>query len=195
MNIPAATARGVTVRTTPGRNAVAAAEHTITLLTAALRQIPANHAGLMAGEWHSDLYALEHCGDPDTVTGRLVDLPELLAASQVVSLHARLTPETTGMIDAAALASMRPGAVLVNTARGGLVDYPAVARALRSGRLRAAAFDVFDAEPLPADSPLRTAPRVVMTPHLAGATRQTAMRAARLSAEAVAAHLSRTASV
>ncbi|MEV0395001.1 2-hydroxyacid dehydrogenase [Polymorphospora rubra] len=227
VNIPAATAHGVTVRTTPGRNAVAAAEHTVALLTAALRQIPANHAGLVAGQWRSDLYALEHCGDelagatvglvgygaigsrvarilhafdaevlvhdpyadPATVTGRPVDLPELLAASEVVSLHARLTPETSGMIDAAALARMRPGAVLVNTARGGLVDYPAVARALHSGRLRAAAFDVFDAEPLPADSPLRTAPRVVMTPHLAGATRQTAIRAARLSAEAVAAHL------
>jgi D-3-phosphoglycerate dehydrogenase / 2-oxoglutarate reductase len=77
----------------------------------------------------------------------------------------------------------------VNTARGGLLDYRAVAAALWSGQLGAAALDVFDAEPPPPTSPILTAPRVVLTPHLAGATRQTAERAAVRSAEAVAEYL------
>jgi D-3-phosphoglycerate dehydrogenase len=77
----------------------------------------------------------------------------------------------------------------VNTARGGLLDYDAAVDALESGQLAAAAFDVFPAEPLPADSRLLTAPNVVMTPHLAGATRQTAHRAGSIAAEAVAAYL------
>jgi D-3-phosphoglycerate dehydrogenase len=109
----------------------------------------------------------------------------------VVSLHARLTPETERLIGARELALMPPGSVLVNTARGGLLDYPAVADALESGQLGAAAFDVFDIEPLPATSRLRTAPRVVLTPHLAGATRQTAERAAAIAADEVAGYLAR----
>ncbi|HEV7711939.1 MAG TPA: NAD(P)-dependent oxidoreductase, partial [Asanoa sp.] len=92
-------------------------------------------------------------------------------------------------VGAAELARLPRGAVLVNTARGGLLDYAAVVDALESGHLGAAAFDVFDAEPLPADSRLRGAPHVVLTPHLAGATRETAARAASLAAEAVAAYL------
>ncbi|MEV0715373.1 2-hydroxyacid dehydrogenase [Asanoa sp. NPDC050611] len=220
VNLDAAAAAGVQVRTTPGRNAVAAAEHTVALMLAALRQIPDRHAGVRAGQWRSDLYALDQVGGElagSTVglvgygaigrrVGRIlsafdarvlvhdpyadpaidpVDLPELLDRSAVVSLHARLTPETTGMIGAAELARLPRGAVLVNTARGGLLDYTAVADALDSGHLGAAAFDVFEAEPLPADSRLRTAPRVVLTPHLAGATRQTAERAATQAAAAV----------
>lgn len=110
----------------------------------------------------------------------LVPLPELLARSSVVSLHARLTDETAGMIGAAELAAMPPGSVLVNCARGGLLDYPALAGALRTGHLFAAALDVYDEEPLPADHPLRDAPNVVMTPHLAGASRPVAARAARM---------------
>jgi D-3-phosphoglycerate dehydrogenase len=107
----------------------------------------------------------------------------------VVSLHARLTDQTRGMIGAAELATMRRGAVLVNTARGGLLDYEAAVDALESGQLGAAAFDVFAVEPIPAGSRLLTAPNVVMTPHLAGATKQTAHRAGSIAAEAVAAFL------
>jgi D-3-phosphoglycerate dehydrogenase len=118
-----------------------------------------------------------------------VALPELLARSNAVSLHARLTAETAGMIGAAELAQLPRGAVLVNTARGGLLDYDALVDALESGQLTAAALDVFDVEPLPAGSRLRTAPHLVLTPHLAGATRQTAQRAASLAAEAVADYL------
>ncbi|KAB8161207.1 hydroxyacid dehydrogenase [Streptomyces sp. 3MP-14] len=113
---------------------------------------------------------------------RLVSLPELLASSSVVSLHARLTEETAGLIGADELAAMPQGSVLVNCARGGLLDYGALADALAVGHLFAAALDVFDEEPLAADHPLRTAPNVVLSPHLAGASRATARRAATMVA-------------
>jgi len=96
--------------------------------------------------------------------------------------RARLTPETRGMIGADALARMRPGGVLVNTARGALLDYDAAAGALQSGRLRGLALDVFPEEPVPPMSPLLKLRGVVLSPHLAGATRQTAHRAARVAA-------------
>jgi D-3-phosphoglycerate dehydrogenase / 2-oxoglutarate reductase len=112
----------------------------------------------------------------------LVDLPELLAAAQVLSLHARVTPETTGMIGAKQLAALPRGAVLVNCARGALVDHAALADALGDGHLAAAGLDVFDVEPLPEDHPLRGAPNVVFTPHLAGASKQVAQRASRMVA-------------
>jgi D-3-phosphoglycerate dehydrogenase len=113
---------------------------------------------------------------------RLVELDELLRASSVVSLHARLTDETRGIISARELDLLPRGAVLVNTARGGLLDHAPLADALRSGRLGGLALDVYDVEPPPQDWPLRDAPNVVATPHLAGATRQTAHRAASIAA-------------
>ncbi|MCQ4209248.1 2-hydroxyacid dehydrogenase [Streptomyces longispororuber] len=115
----------------------------------------------------------------------LVDLEALLRASSVVSLHARLTPETRHLIDAARLALLPEGAVLVNSARGGLLDYAPLPGLLRSGRLGALALDVYDVEPPPADWPLHDAPNVVTAPHLAGATRQTAHRAAAITAAEV----------
>lgn len=229
VNVPAATKRGIIVSSTPGRNAVAAAEHAVTLMLGALRNLPRLQRTLEQGEWRSDLYAYEECGselDGATVgligygaIGRrvarvmvafgakvlvvdpaldaaaapagteVVELEELLRRSDVVSLHARLTEQTRGMIGAEQLALMRRGGVLVNTARGGLLDYDATVDALESGQLAAAAFDVFPAEPLPVGSRLLTAPNVVMTPHLAGATKQTAHRAGSIAAEAVAAYL------
>jgi D-3-phosphoglycerate dehydrogenase len=118
--------------------------------------------------------------------GEPVELGELLERSDVISLHARLTDQTKGMIGRAEIERMPRGAVLVNTARGELLDHHALWDALESGHLAAAALDVFDTEPVPADSPLLRAPRLVMTPHLAGATRGTARRAARIAAEEVA---------
>ncbi len=228
VNVPAATKRGITVASTPGRNAVAAAEHAVALMMGALRNLPRLQRTLEQGEWRSDLYAYDECGveldgstvglvgygaigqrvarvmlafgahvlvvdpaiDPADAQGvEVVELNELLRRSDVVSLHARLTEETRGMIGADQIALMPRGAVLVNTARGGLLDYDATVDALESGQLGAAAFDVFPAEPVPAGSRLLTAPNVVMTPHLAGATRQTAHRAGSIAAEAVAAYL------
>jgi D-3-phosphoglycerate dehydrogenase len=96
-------------------------------------------------------------------------LPDLLAQSDVVSLNCPLTPETAGMIDAAAFRRMKPTAILVNVARGGVVVEADLVEALRSRTIHGAAFDVFETEPLPADSPL-LAPdleRLVVTPHLA----------------------------
>ncbi|GGO93991.1 2-hydroxyacid dehydrogenase [Wenjunlia tyrosinilytica] len=114
-----------------------------------------------------------------------VGLPELLSRSRVVSLHARVTPETTGMIGAAQIAAMPPDSVLVNCARGALLDYDAVCDALDRGHLFAAAFDVFPAEPVPPGSRLLRTPNIVMTPHLAGASRQTAHQAAFITAAEV----------
>ncbi len=113
----------------------------------------------------------------------LVPLLELLARSEIVSLHARLTRQNHKLIGAAELGLMRDGAVLVNCARGGLLDYTALATALREGKLFAAGLDVYDIEPLPADHPIREAPNVVLTPHLAGATKAVARNAAAMVAE------------
>ncbi|MBA0052355.1 hydroxyacid dehydrogenase [Streptomyces sp. AJS327] len=112
----------------------------------------------------------------------LVALDELLRRSSVVSLHARLTPETRHLLNADNLRLLPRGAVLVNSARGGLLDYAPLPALLDSGDLGALALDVYDVEPPPADWPLHGAPNVITTPHLAGATRQTAHRAAAISA-------------
>ena len=101
------------------------------------------------------------------------ELSELLAESDIVSLHLPLLPETERLIDRAALERMNPGAILINTARGGLVDEAALVEALQSGHLRAAGLDVFAEEPLPADSPLLALDNVVLMPHVAWLTPET----------------------
>jgi len=105
--------------------------------------------------------------DPNVAGG--VELPELLAEADVVSLHCPRSPATTGLIDAAALDRMRPSAYLINTAGGAVVDTEALIAALRSRAIAGAALDVFDPEPLPRDSPLLGLDNIVLTPHLAGA--------------------------
>ena len=115
-----------------------------------------------------------------------VDLSTLLSRSQVVTVHARLTEESRNMLNADNLSLLPEGAILVNTARGGLLDYSALPALLDSGRLGAVALDVFDDEPPPADWPLLGRDNVVVSPHLAGATRQTAERAASIVADDVA---------
>ena len=104
------------------------------------------------------------------------DLPALIREADIVSLHLPLTPQTESLIDAAALASMKQGAVLINTARGGLVDEPALVDALASGRLRAAGLDVVCVEPAPAGNPLFALDNVVVMPHIAWITPETLER-------------------
>ena len=104
-------------------------------------------------------------------------------------MHLPLTEKTAGMLDRAALARMKPDAVPVNTSRGGVVDEAALAHALREGRLGGAALDVFEREPLPAASPLTGCPRLLLTPHIAGVTRDSNERVSSLIASKVAAAL------
>jgi D-3-phosphoglycerate dehydrogenase len=108
----------------------------------------------------------------------LVPLDELLASVDVVSLHLPLTEKTHQLINRERLALMKPGAVLINTARGGLIDDGALLEAIDRGGLAGAALDVFDPEPLPADSPLRASDRILLTPHLAASTSEAQDRVA-----------------
>ncbi len=119
---------------------------------------------------------------PDAL-GEWRALDALLAESDVVSLHIPQTPDTTGLIGADAIARMKRGAVLVNTARGGLVDEAALVSALRSGHLAAAGLDVFAQEPVAPDNPLLTLPNVVLAPHIAWLTTGTFDRSFTIAAE------------
>ena len=107
-----------------------------------------------------------------------VDFDRLLAAADVISLHMPYTPDTSGMFDAAALARMKPGAVLINTSRGGIVDEEALIGALKSGALGGAALDVFAGEPLSAQTGarFRDVPNLILTPHIGGLTEESSRR-------------------
>lgn len=134
--------------------------------------LPADHAG-----WRQ--------------THRIADLDALMAACDVVSVHVPLLPATRGLIDARRLALMPRHAVLINVARGGVVDEAALAAALRAGHIGAAAVDVFDEEPLPADSALARVPNLVMTPHIAGVTAESNVRVSHAIADVIGARLRR----
>jgi len=206
VDIEAATRRGVLVLNTPGGNAVSVAEHTLALLLALARQVPAAHESTRRGEWRKAEFAgyevkgktlglvgLGRIGqevarraqafemtvvahDPFVAAplardlgAELVSLEELLRRADFLSLHATLTPETTRLLNREALAKCKRGVRIINTARGELVDEAALAEALSSGQVAAAALDVFSSEP-PGDSPLLKLPNVIVTPHIAGST-------------------------
>ncbi len=227
-NLEAATNAGVVVTFTPGRNAVATAEHTVAMILATARQIVQRHMEVVARQWRSDYYKFESVGPeigssrvgvvgygavgsrvaatmaamgaqvfvydpwakPQSVPAKIefVDsLDELLPQSDILTLHARVTAENHHMINAAALAKMPRGSFLINCARGSLVDYDAVCDAIDSGQLFAAGFDCLPVEPLPADHRLFSTPRITMTPHLGGASKEAARLAARIGAADIAA--------
>lgn len=127
--------------------------------------------------------------DPDVLRGlgaEPVELADALARADVVTLHLPLSPDTEGLLDAEALATLRPGALVVNTCRGGLINEAALADALLAGRLGGAALDVFATEPLPVDSPLRRSSRVQLTPHAAWYSPDALAELPRRAAEQVA---------
>lgn len=135
------------------------------------------------------------CYDPyarmteDSPASQVATLDELLQRSDIVSLHARETAETRNILGAEQIRTLKRGAVVVNCARGALMDYQALEQALRSGHLFAAAADVFPEEPLPAGSSLLQLPNFITTPHIAGGTKQAAIKATRIAAEELESYL------
>jgi glyoxylate reductase len=208
IDLAAAAARGIPVGYTPGVLVETTADLSFALLLAASRRLVEADRFVRQGEWIPDrgwdgVIGLGAIGQ--AVTRRAqgfgmrvlgwtrsrrpvpgvepVELDALLRDSDFVSLHVALAAETRNLIDANALARMRPGAVLVNAARGGLVDEDALVDALRSGQLAAAGLDVFASEPLDPDSPLLRAPNLVLTPHIGSASIATRARMSDLAVD------------
>lgn len=117
---------------------------------------------------------------------KCVGLDDLLTHADVVSLHVPLTPQTRNLLSAGRIAAMKRDAIVINTARGGIADEAAIADAIRSGALGGAAFDVFEDEPLKAGSPWAGCPNVILTPHVAGVTRESNTRVSAVIATQVA---------
>ncbi|WP_372660596.1 phosphoglycerate dehydrogenase [Amycolatopsis kentuckyensis] len=208
IDVEAAARQGISVSNLPGVNANAVAEYTMGLLLAGARRLVQSATGVAAGGWPraegrelrgSTLGLIGYGASARAVvplarafgmtvvcTSRLrgpgvrfVELPELLSTSDYVSVHTALTERTRGLLDAVAFKQMKPTALLVNTARGAIVDEDALVAAVRVGEIAGAALDVVGEEPLPADSPLREVAGIVVYSHLAGQTAE-ARRAAGL---------------
>jgi glyoxylate reductase len=199
VDVAAASARGIPVGHTPDVLTDATADLAFALLLSAARQIPAAMQTVVEGDWVTWEPAMHLGQEVHGATlgivgfGRIgravaaraagfemtvihssassgVPLPELLERSDFISLHSPLTPSTHHLIDSEALGRMRSNAILINTARGGIVDHEALARALAEGTIAGAALDVTDPEPLPSDHPLLGAPNLIVTPHIGSAT-------------------------
>jgi phosphoglycerate dehydrogenase-like enzyme len=203
IDLEAAAGRGIPVGVTPGVLTDATADLAFALLLAAARRLVTGFDDVRAGRWrtwvpegwlghdvHGGTLVLVGAGrigeavarrargfDMEVVlVGRGDDLHAALRRADFVSLHVPLTPQTRHLIDAEALAQLKPTAILVNTARGPVVDQDALAAALHGGRLAGAALDVTDPEPLPAGHPLLCAPNLLVVPHVGSATHATRAR-------------------
>jgi glyoxylate reductase len=201
IDLRAAAARGIAIGNTPDVLTDATADLAFALLLAAARKLPEAIATVADGDWVTweparDLGRAVHGATLGIIGGgRIGDavarraagfdmavlvhghhdgtpLPELLQRSDFVSIHTPLTEETRHLIDADALAQMKPTAILVNTSRGPVVDQVALADALAQGVIAGAALDVTDPEPLPTDDPLHRAPHLIVVPHIGSATQE-----------------------
>jgi phosphoglycerate dehydrogenase-like enzyme len=214
VDLDAATAQGVAVTITPGANEASVADHTLALMLAVLRRVAEQDAAIRRGEWRRTGDATPWQLTDATVglvgygrIGRLVaarlegfavrviyhdpydgadsiPLDELLRAADVVSLHTPLRPDTHHLIGADELALMRPEAVLINTARGGVVDEDALVAALGAGELRGAGLDVFADEP-PRSRLLLGLDNVVLSPHIGGISERSVAEMTRRATRAV----------
>jgi D-3-phosphoglycerate dehydrogenase len=204
MNVAEINGLGVTVHTIKGYGDTAVAEHTIALMFACARDIARMDRGVRGGTWRPQegvqlwgktlgiigfggigrdvariaqgigmkVIGWNRTPRPDAA---LVDLDTLLTTSDVISLNLALNEETRGFLDAARMARLKRGAILVNTARGALVDEAALIAALQSGQIRHAGLDVFHAEPLKPDHPLAQLDNVTLTAHAAFRTLEASM--------------------
>jgi lactate dehydrogenase-like 2-hydroxyacid dehydrogenase len=206
IDLDAAAQRGIVAGVTAGVLTDATADLAFACILAAARRLPEAMAAVRAGEWKTwgPDWLLGHDVHGATLGivgyGRIgqavakraagfamevvhtgthgLPVDEVLQRADVVSLHVPLTPATRHLIDAAALRRMKPTAVLVNTARGGVVDQDALAHALGDGQIAGAALDVTDPEPLPPDHPLLRIPNLLVLPHIGSATHATRERMA-----------------
>ena len=203
VDVAAAAVRGIPVGNTPDVLTEATADLAFALILAAARRLEEAARAVREGEWstwqpdwllgrdvHGATLGIVGMGRIGRAVARRAEgfamevlhtsrsggmpLDALLARADFVSLHAPLTPETRHLIDSEALARMKPTAILVNTARGPLVDQAALRAALAAGRIAAAALDVTDPEPLPPDDPLLSAPNLLVVPHIGSATHRPA---------------------
>ena len=199
VDLEACRARGIPVGRTPDVLTDATADLAWALILAVARRLPEAAAAVRDGDWRTfevtrwlgtglagrtlGIVGMGRIGRAVARRGEAFGMDvihtsrssgmvieDLLARADVVSLHCPLTEDTRGLIDAAALARMKPGALLINTARGPIVDTQALGAALRDGTIGGAGLDVTDPEPLPADHPLLTAPNLLVLPHVGSAT-------------------------
>jgi glyoxylate reductase len=211
IDLAATRARGIHVGNTPDVLTDATADLAFTLLLAAARRLPEAINSVLAGDWrtwepdkylgydvHGATLGIVGMGRIGRAVARRasgfdmevlhtgeggVPLLQLLARSDFVSIHVPLTAQTRHLIDADALAEMRPTAILINTARGPIVDQDALREALVNGTIAGAALDVTDPEPLPPDDPLLSAPHLIVAPHIGSATHQAREGMATLAVE------------
>ena len=200
VDLNSARARGITVTNTPAVSAIAVAEHTLSLMFAVAKQTIAVDRRVRAGEWPRAMVqqlngrtlgligtgaigrevarlakavgmsVIAWTFNPEGTFCEWVSFEDVFRRADVVSVHVRESPDTRGMIRREHFESMKPAGIFINTARGRIVVEADLAAALRDERIAGAGLDVFEIEPLPADSPLRVLPNVVLTPHAAGIT-------------------------